>query len=64
MTMLNESDKKVLETRGITPEQLQEQLDRFTTGFPYLKIYDSARPGEGITVLDAHDEEKAEERWN
>ena len=49
--MLTESDRKTLQARGITEEQLQEQVNRFVTGFPYLKIYDSARPGEGITVL-------------
>ena len=62
--MLNESDLRTLDARGITPEQLQEQIDRFKTGFPYLKIYDSARPGHGITVLSETEENKAVERWN
>lgn len=62
--MLNESDYKTLSERGITPAQLQEQVDRFATGFPYLKIYDSARPGEGITVLSSDEEEAAVKRWN
>lgn len=62
--MLNESDLQTLRQRGITPEQLQQQLDRFASGFPYLKIYDSARPGEGITVLSPEEEEKAVKRWN
>ena len=62
--MLNESDLRTLDARGITPEQLQEQIDRFKTGFPYLKIYDSARPGHGITVLSEAEENKAVERWN
>ena len=61
--MLNESDLRTLDARGITPEQLQEQIDRFKTGFPYLKIYDSARPGHGITVLSEAEENKAVERW-
>lgn len=60
---LTSSDLKTLEARGITPEQLQSQVDRFTTGFPYLKIYDSARPGEGITVLTESDEQSAISRW-
>ncbi|MDE6629713.1 MAG: DUF4301 family protein, partial [Muribaculaceae bacterium] len=62
--MLNESDLQTLSQRGITPGQLQEQVDRFATGFPYLKIYDSARPGKGITVLAPQEEEAAVRRWN
>lgn len=62
--MLNESDLQTLKQRGITPDQLQEQIDRFATGFPYLKIYDSARPGEGITVLTSDQEDAAVKRWN
>jgi len=61
---LNDSDLKTLEARGITLGQLQEQVTRFETGFPYLKIFDSARPGEGITVLSADDETKAVARWD
>ena len=59
---LSDSDLKTLEARGITPEELQTQVDRFVTGFPYLKIHDSARPGEGITVLTDDDETRAMER--
>ena len=61
---LSDSDLNTLEARGITPAELQAQVDRFVTGFPYLKIYDSARPGEGITVLSDEDEARAVERWN
>lgn len=60
---LTDSDLKTLAARGITPAQLQAQVDRFVTGFPYLKIHDSARPGEGITVLSENDETQAVERW-
>jgi len=61
---LTDSDLKTLAARGITPEELQQQVDRFVNGFPYLKIYDSARPGEGITVLSDKEEEQAIARWN
>ena len=36
---LNETDLQNLATRGVTPEQLNAQVERFATGFPYLKIY-------------------------
>jgi hypothetical protein len=62
--MLNATDLATLANRGITPEQLQAQVDRFVTGFPYLKIYDSARPGSGITVLSEGERDEAVEQWN
>ncbi|MDE7141584.1 MAG: DUF4301 family protein, partial [Muribaculaceae bacterium] len=62
--MLTTDDKELLAKRGISEKQLKDQLDRFKTGFPYLKIYDSARPGEGITVLDKAGEEAAVNRWD
>ncbi len=61
--MLTTADKEFLQKRGITEAQLEGQLDRFKSGFPFLKIYDSARPGEGITVLDTDGEDAAVERW-
>lgn len=62
--MLSNEDKVQLTERGVTTELLLEQVERFKTGFPYLKIYDSARPGEGITVLSAQEEESAVARWD
>lgn len=43
--MLSPDDLKELEAKGIAPEQIEAQLERFRTGFPYLKILDAARPG-------------------
>lgn len=48
--MLTKDDMAQLGQRGVSEETLMTQVERFKTGFPYLKIYDSARPGEGITV--------------
>lgn len=62
--MLTEKDHASLAKRGVTAEQLQAQVDRFVTGFPYLRIFDSARPGEGITVLTPSQEDEAIKRWD
>lgn len=62
--MLSENDKQQLAERGVTEEQLLAQVERFKTGFPYLKIYDSARPGEGITVLSPQEQAEAIARWD
>lgn len=61
--MLSPDDLKELEAKGIAPEQIEAQLERFRTGFPYLKILDAARPGQGITVLTPEEEEAARRRW-
>ncbi|MCC8071524.1 MAG: DUF4301 family protein [Bacteroidales bacterium] len=61
--MLQPEDLKLLEERGITEEQVNDQLARFAKGFPYLKIIDAARQGAGITVLTPAEEAQAIERW-
>lgn len=63
MMNLTTEDLEMLKARGVTEEQLQAQVNRFKTGFPYLKIYDSARPGEGITILSDQQQLKAMARW-
>ena len=62
--MLSTEDKARLAQRGVSEDTLMKQVERFKTGFPYLKIYDSARPGEGITVLTPEEEAQAVARWN
>ncbi|MDE5800084.1 MAG: DUF4301 family protein, partial [Paramuribaculum sp.] len=62
--MFTESDLELFQQKGITPEQVEQQLKRFATGFPYLKIHDVARTGHGITVLTPEQEHQAIERWH
>ena len=61
--MLTEKDLKQLEERGVTPQAIESQLERFKTGFPYLKLKGSATPGAGITVIDDACAAKCKERW-
>lgn len=61
--MLRPEDLEFLKTKGISSQQVEDQLARFATGFPYLKIKDVARPGYGITVLSPEEEETACRRW-
>lgn len=60
---LRDEDRALLEQKGISEKQVEEQLSRFATGFPYLKILSAARVGEGITLLTPEEEEKAIARW-
>ena len=36
--MLSEKDLKQIAQKGITPEQIENQLNEFKTGFPFLKL--------------------------
>lgn len=49
--MLSTSDKELLKKKGISVSQINEQLDRFKKGFPYLKILYAAELGKGITKI-------------
>lgn len=62
--MLTENDKILLAKREITEDKVAEQLNRFKTGFPFLKLAGSATIGKGILRLDEEAIEKALVRWN
>ena len=62
-TMLRDEDKALLEQKGITEKQVEEQLKRFQTGFPYLKIESAATVGNGITRLSDQEQATAVARW-
>ena len=61
--MFSSDDLALFEAKGITPEQVEAQLKRFETGFPYLKIKSPASPASGITVLSEEEEAVAVARW-
>lgn len=62
--MFSNDDLKLLKSKGITEEQAKSQLDRFVTGFPFLKLADSAKAGESLFILTADEEEQAMARWH
>ena len=51
--MLTQEDKSYIASKGITEEQIEEQLDSFRKGFPYLKLYGAASTENGILAPDA-----------
>ncbi len=62
--MLTQQDLQQLAQKGITPEQINIQLDEFKTGFPFLRLEAAAAVGKGI-VAPAEDERKCFiEAWN
>ena len=50
--MLSTEDCKQIKLKGITPDEIEQQLKRFEQGFDYLEIVASASVGRGICKLD------------
>ena len=50
--MISKADQLLLSKKGISAEQVAEQLKTFKTGFPYLKIDAAATIGKGILNPD------------
>ena len=49
--MITTQDKELLAKKGITEEQIAEQLACFQTGFPFLKLDAAASIEKGIFCL-------------
>ena len=61
--MFTESDKKQIESRGMTVDQVEHQLEQIERGFPFLRIKSAAAAGNGILVLDENAQNQAREEW-
>ena len=48
MTQFSASDLDQLSAKGISREAVENQIDRFRTGFPYLTIDSPSSVGNGI----------------
>ncbi|GAB6012742.1 DUF4301 family protein [Viscerimonas tarda] len=60
--MMTEQDLNLLRQRGISEQEIQEQLDYFRTGFPFLELVAAASTSKGILQID--DEKKYLEAWD
>ena len=56
--MLSQQDLKQIALRGISEEQIENQLNEFKTGFPFLKLEAAAAVGKGI-IAPSEEERKA-----
>lgn len=61
--MWNEQDLKQMETKGIDTAQIDQQLERFAQGFPWLRIHSVATVGHGIVRLTPKDENGCIQSW-
>ena len=50
--MFTKEDVAQIEQRGTTVQTVQDQVERFKKGFPWMKIIAPATPAKGIMVLD------------
>ncbi len=57
--MFTEKDLQQIAARGTTLAIVNEQIDHFKNGFPWMKIVAPATPGQGICVLSEEEAEAA-----
>ena len=62
--MLNANDLKQLADKGISEQQIEEQLACFAKGFPYLEIAASASVEKGVRVVSQEDQATYMEAWD
>lgn len=62
--MLQPKDLEQLQTLGISPRQLEEELQAFRLGFPFLKLAGAATPGNGITVFSDRETDSLCQAWD
>ncbi|MEP0710679.1 DUF4301 family protein [Algoriphagus sp.] len=48
---MNTTLKNQIETQGMNPETVEQQIQHFQNGFPFLNITAPATPGDGIKVM-------------
>lgn len=56
-------DKDLLFKKGISEEQIADQLASFEKGFPYLKLFAAASVDKGIMAPDADEQKKYLDAW-
>ena len=62
--MMDEKDLKQIAQKGITKEQIENQLNEFKTGFPFLKLEAAAGIGKGIIAPEADERKQLADAWN
>ena len=62
--MISKADQALLEKKGISAEQVAEQLKTFKTGFPFLKIEAAATIGKGVLAPSQQEVEEYLKTWD
>ncbi|WP_300812764.1 DUF4301 family protein [uncultured Bacteroides sp.] len=61
--MITPQDKELLAQKGISEEQIADQLASFEKGFPFLKLYAAASLENGILAPEPEAQEKYLDAW-
>ena len=61
--MFSREDLQQIESHGLTLSQVEQQIENFRHGFPYLKIVRAASAGDGVQVLSVEEVARAVERY-
>ena len=61
--MFTKEDLQQIEQHGLSVAQVEQQIENFRQGFPYLKIVRAAAAGDGVLVLDEEAIVRAEARY-
>jgi hypothetical protein len=61
--MLTQDDLNLLSAKGISVQQIDEQLDHFKTGFPFLPVVASASIEKGIKHIPEEEQKKYLNAW-
>ena len=62
--MFTKEDLQQIEQHGLTQAQVEQQIDNFCKGFPYLKIVRAAATGDGVLVMSDEQIAQAEARYD
>ncbi|MCD8079172.1 MAG: DUF4301 family protein, partial [Bacteroides sp.] len=61
--MITPQDKELLEKKGISEAQIEEQLSCFRNGFPFLRLDSAASLGKGILAPEAGEQQTYLKAW-
>ena len=61
--MFSREDLQQIESHGLTQAQVEQQIENFRKGFPFLKIVRAASAGDGVQVLSEEEVASAVERY-
>ena len=61
--MFTEQDLQQIAEHGLTPEQVELQLENFRRGFPPLNVVRAASPGDGVLPVDGAAADAAVKRY-
>ena len=61
--MLSQQDQKQIAARGISEQQIENQLSQFKTGFPFLRLEGPAAIGHGIIAPTEEERKELVKRW-